>query len=300
MEQTTTTDQRRELNTALALLAKQGNTVALAQLWEINRPVIRRMFWKWYNHNQGIAEAAGLTLEDFEQEGYFAVVGAVEQYDPERGSFLTILQYLVKKQIRSITCGEHCRRKTTQEGREIIVSANPLNDARRLEEPLPGSEEPDGMTYGDSIPDPTATQRFENVEQACYMQELRAVLDKALSMLSERQRTVISRRFFEGLTLKQVGQQEGVTAERVRSIEAEALRSLRYNAQLRKFYGEELLARAYQGNGFSAWSRYGSTPERLAERTEELQKQLAQSSISNLAAVLGVGSDWLQDLLEQL
>lgn len=37
-------DQRQELNNTLAQLARRGNEAALAQLWEINRPVLRTMF----------------------------------------------------------------------------------------------------------------------------------------------------------------------------------------------------------------------------------------------------------------
>lgn len=297
---TTATDERKELNNMLALLAKQGNGTALAQLWEINRPIIRRMFWQWYNRNQSIAEAAGLTLEDFEQEGFFSVKQAAEYHNPEKGSFLTVLQYFVQKQIRSATCKGRGRYITTEDGRKIRISAEPMDTAASLDEPLTAENGDDVGTRGDIVPDPAAAQAFTDAEQSYYLQELRAVLDKALSLLSERQRTIISQRFFEGLTLKQIGQHESITAERVRSIEAEALRLLRKNTQLRKFYGEDLLARSYQFTGFTAWSQYGSVPERLAERKEEQQKQLAKSNISNLAASLGVSSEWLQEIFEQL
>ena len=297
---TTATDERKELNNMLVLLAKQGNGTALAQLWEINRPIIRRMFWQWYNRNQSIAEAAGLTLEDFEQEGFFAVQRAAEYHNPDKGSFLTVLQYFVSHQIRSITCGAHAKYVTTEDGRKIRISAEPMNTAISLDEPITAENGDDVGTRGDIVPDPAATQAFNDAEQSYYLQELRAVLDKALSLLSERQRTIIARRFFEGLTLKQIGQHESITAERVRSIEAEALRLLRKNTQLRKFYGEDLLARSYQFTGFTAWSQYGSVPERLAERKEEQQKQLAKSNIRNLATSLGVSSEWLQEVFEQL
>lgn len=79
-------DQRQELNNMLAQLARRGNEAALAQLWEINRPVLHTMFWRWYARNRSIADAAGLTLEDFEQEGFFAVKRAAEYHDPEKGT----------------------------------------------------------------------------------------------------------------------------------------------------------------------------------------------------------------------
>lgn len=110
-------DQRRELNNTLTQLARRGNEAALAQLWEINRPVLRTMFWRWYDRNRSIADAAGLTLEDFEQEGFFAVKRAAEYHDPEKGAFLTALQYFVKHQIQAATIGGHGRYMTTDEGK---------------------------------------------------------------------------------------------------------------------------------------------------------------------------------------
>ncbi len=294
---TTATDERKELNNMLALLAKQGNGTALAQLWEVNRPIIRRMFWQWYDRNQSIAEAAGLTIEDFEQEGFFAVQRAAEYHDPEKGSFLTVLQYFVQKQIRSATCKGRGQYITTEDGRKIRISAEPMNTAISLDEPLTAENGDDVGTRGDIVPDPAATQAFNDAEQSYYLQELRAVLDKALSLLSERQRTIIARRFFEGLTLKQIGQYESITAERVRSVEAEALRLLRNNTQLRKFYGEDLLARSYRFTGFTTWSQYGSVPERLAERKEEQQKRLEASSTKHLAKLLGMDANELTSIM---
>lgn len=129
--------QRRELNNMLAQLARQGNEAALAQLWEINRPVLRTMFWRWYDRNRSIADAAGLTLEDFEQEGFFAVKRAAEYHDPERGSFLTALQYFVKHQIQAATIGRHGRYVTTEEGKKVRLPADPLCSASSLDEQRP-------------------------------------------------------------------------------------------------------------------------------------------------------------------
>jgi RNA polymerase sigma factor (sigma-70 family) len=67
--------------------------------------------------------------------------------------------------------------------------------------------------------------------------EISAALSLALGRLRERERVVIKRRFFEEKTLEEVGQEMGVTRERVRQIEARAIRRLR-----KDYHGEELLA----------------------------------------------------------
>lgn len=66
----TNVDQQ-DTNTALAALAATGNTFALAQLWEINKGLLRSMFWKWYPSHKSLADEHGMTADDFEQEGLF-------------------------------------------------------------------------------------------------------------------------------------------------------------------------------------------------------------------------------------
>ena len=290
-------DQRQELNTMLAQLARQGNRAALAQLWEINRPVIRTMFWRWYSRNQSVAESAGVTLEDFDQEGYFAVKEAAEYHNPEKGTFLTALQYFVQHRIQKATLQGRGRYAVTEDGRRVRVSAEPLDRAQSLDEPVPWDDDGE-VTRADVTPDPAAAQAFEDAEHDSYRQELRAVLDKALSLLPDRQRNVIAWRFYEGLTLQQAAALDGVTKERIRAIEDAALRALRQNQELRRFYGEDLLSRAYQETGFGAWKSGGSVQERLVERQEEQERRLAASSTKHLAELLGLDAKELYGLFE--
>lgn len=290
-------DQRQELNNMLAQLARQGNSAALTQLWEINRPVIRTMFWRWYSRNQSVAESAGVTLEDLDQESYFAVKEAAEYHNPEKGAFLTALQYFVQHRIQKAILQGRGRYVVTEDGRRVRVSAEPLDSAQSLDEPVPWDDAGE-VTRADVTPDPAAAQAFEDAEQNSYRQELRAVLDKALSLLPDRQRNVIAWRFYEGLTLQQAAALDGVTKERIRAIEDAALRALRQNQELCRFYGEDLLSRAYQGTGFGAWKSGGSVQERLVERQEERERRLAASSTKHLAELLGLDAKELYGLFE--
>lgn len=294
----THTEQQRELNNMLSKLAREGDGAALAQLWEINRPVLRRMFWRWYDRNRELADAAGVTLEDFEQEGFFAVKQAAEYHDPEKGSFLTALQFFVRRQIRAVTIGSHGRQVTAADGRTVRVSAEPLNSAASLDEPMPGdtSGESD-RTRADAVPDPAAAQAFEDAEREIYQGELRAALDNALALLPKRQREIISGRFLEGLTQKQAGERVGASGTRAGQIERMGLRALRQNKVLRRFYGEDILARSYRGVGFGAWSRGGSVEERITERQEEQERLLAENHIKTLADLLNLDFEHLDALM---
>ena len=292
-------DQRQELNNMLAQLARQGNSAALAQLWEINRPVIHTMFWRWYSRNQGVAESAGVTLEDLDQESYFAVKEAAEYHNPEKGAFLTALQYFVQHRIQKAILQGRGRYVVTEDGRRVRVSAEPLDRAQSLDEPVPWDDDGE-VTRADVTPDPAAAQAFEDAEQNSYRQELRAVLDKALSLLPDRQRDVIAWRFYEGLTLQQAAALDGITKERIRAIEDAALRALRQNQELRRFYGEDLLSRAYQGTGFGAWKSGGSVQERLVERQEERERRLAASSTKHLAELLGLDAKELYGFFDDV
>ena len=84
-------------NEALAAQAKAGDREALAALWEQNRGLLRIMFSRLAAACRERMDAAGVTIEDLEQEGYFAVAKAAKLYDPSAGTkFSTFLFYPVK------------------------------------------------------------------------------------------------------------------------------------------------------------------------------------------------------------
>ena len=73
---------------------------------------------------------------------------------------------------------------------------------------------------------------------AASLQLLREQMKEVLDGLSDRERNVIERRFGlkdgQARTLEEVGQEFGVTRERIRQIEAKALRKLRHPQRSRK------------------------------------------------------------------
>lgn len=111
--------------------------------------------------------------------------------------------------------------------RQTLVSAE---EPRSLESPV-GNEE--NSEFGDFIPDEDATEPID----AAARKILREQIQSALSVLSDREREVLELRF--GLsdgreyTLEEVGRHFNVTRERIRQIEAKALRKLRHPTRSR-------------------------------------------------------------------
>ena len=128
METATKTSDQQATNAALAALAATGNSYALGQLWELNKGLLRSMFWKWYPAHKAQADAHGLTADDFEQEGFFAVQHAAQTYDPAQGAFTTWLTAAMQRQIQHLD--QRPRPRRDRRGRQAA------HHQRRPAEPL--------------------------------------------------------------------------------------------------------------------------------------------------------------------
>ena len=263
---------QQDTNAALAALVAAGNSFALGQLWEINKGLLHRWFWQWYDRNKAVADEHGITLEDFDQEGFFAVQAAAKAYDLAKGSFATLLGYYVQKQISKAVCGEHCRVVTTEDGREVRISANPLNGSTSLDTPL---DDTDGSssTLGDLQEDPAAAQAFQAAEEKLYTEELHAALEEALNKLSAKQADVIRRHYFGGKSLSEIAREDGTTSSAPFNHEQAAFRALRRNPALARGHDDIITTKAWTGTGWNSWNRYGSVEERIAEYIEKKEAE---------------------------
>jgi RNA polymerase primary sigma factor len=119
------------------------------------------------------------------------------------------------------------RRAASKVRRIIRIAQEPMS----LETPI-GSEE--NSYLGDFIEDETVLGPVDAASKQLLKEQLHEILDS----LSERERRVLEMRFGladgQGRTLEEVGSEFGVTRERIRQIEAKALRKLRHPIRSRK------------------------------------------------------------------
>lgn len=266
---------QQDTNAALAALAAAGNSFALGQLWEINKGLLHRWFWQWYSKNKAVADEHGLTLEDFDQEGFFAVQAAAKAYDPEKGSFATLLGYYVQSQINKAVCGEHSRLVTTEDGKQVRLSANPLNACTSLDVPV--GEDGSGTVLADLQEDPAAAHEFQQAEDEIYNEELHAALEEALNKLTLRQADIIRRHYFGGKSFaeiaREIAREDGTTLNAARNHEVNAFIALRQNPALVRWHDDIISTKAWTGTGWNAWNRYGSVEERVTEYIEKKEAE---------------------------
>ena len=260
----------------------------------------------------------GLSFLDLIQEGNTGLMRAVDKFEHKRGfKFSTYATWWIRQAI-SKAIAEQCRairipnhlletlkavRKASRElTRRTRVAPTPQEIAKlsglspseiraaiqisrpplSLDRPVEGSDE---SFFGDFLEDPRKNDPLVEMNRAA----LRERLDEALSALSFREREIIRLRF--GLadgyayTLEEVGRIFSVTRERVRQIEAKAVRKLQHPARSKPLSG------FLEGAFGDSTSRVGKGGEAASRRRFEAGRTpLAQNFGS--VDVLDAKNDW--------
>lgn len=240
-------------NESLALRVQSGDTDAIAPLWEGVKRFAYQLTFRFFDRSRKSCSSSGVTLEDLQQEAFLAVLDAAEDYKEDKEyKFTSYLYYHLKNHFMTVIG------KRTQ-------SVKALNCSDSLDEPLPGIED---LTLGDTIQDPAADQSFEIVENNEYIRELHGALQKSLDTLEQREREVLTEKYYNDLTLAQIGERHRIAGSRARQIQGRALSHMRTKGRkyLLSFIPD--YGRAYAGAGFSAWEWKGSIEERLMERAK--------------------------------
>lgn len=239
-------------NEEMAKAAQAGSRMALSQLWEAVRPLLFSLAWKFYTR-QGKERCSshGVTLEDLQQETFFALYDAVQAYKPEKGYLLTTYLSRATENRFKACMG-------------IQGKLDALNHADRLERPIPGDEE--GREQGDVIPDEKAEAALFAVDDRQEQEHFHNVLEQALGELSVVQGAVLRHRFTRKHTRKETAEALHITPQDVRREEARALQLLREKPTVLCLREETLETAAYHGTGWFSWYfEQGSVEERLVE-----------------------------------
>lgn len=236
----------------LVVAAEGGDREARRELVELFLPAIR-------GRARRFAAGSRVQLSELTQEGIAGLLFATSRYDPRLGTpFWAYASFWVRKAMqdllaeltRPVVLPDHAVRglaqiRAARRDYANAHSAEPTTDdlaaatglpraqldrllrvertPRPLDEPLEADDGEGAATLGDMIPDPEAEDQYQRVLDEMEVRDL-------AGRLEERERTVLWRHYGLGRpaeTLSQIGGGLGVTAERVRQIEAEALKKLR-------------------------------------------------------------------------
>ena len=235
----------------LARLAKTGDIDARNRIVEGNLRFVTKIATTY--------KGKGLPLDDLINEGSLGLMTAVERFDPDSGnSFLTYAKFWIHQSIslalkdkariirlpsnkvekltkirkciaelestteREVTISE-ISHATGIEQDEVSFCLSIQDDAMSLDTPIPGTKD---KTYLDTV-----QSNQPGPDQSIEADDFIIQLERILSSLPERHQQVLKMRY--GLfntrprTLDEVGKHFGITRERVRQLEAAAIKMLR-------------------------------------------------------------------------
>lgn len=245
--------------------AQRGDESARQRMIESNLRLVVKIARRYINR--------GLPFLDLVEEGNLGLIHAVKKFDPERGfRFSTYATWWIRQTIergimnqsRTVrlpihiikdinTCLRATRRLRQQHDRAPTIQevADHLDrDVAEVERLMGLHDRVTLRTYGadnegEGPVDRLRARRSAEPSRRAQQEDVNHIVDRWVCELGEKQREVVERRFglrgYRRATLEQIGDEIGVTRERVRQIQLDALKNLREMLESNGISGDVLL-----------------------------------------------------------
>ncbi|MDJ0910393.1 MAG: RNA polymerase sigma factor RpoS [Woeseiaceae bacterium] len=241
-----TADEEKDLSRR----ALKGDEAARQRMIESNLRLVVKIARRYINR--------GLPLLDLIEEGNLGLIHAVKKFDPERGfRFSTYATWWIRQTIERAIMNQSgavrlpihvikdinsCLRAARRLRQQQDHAPTPAEIAEHMDrdvaevERLIGLHERVTLRSGNSDDDLGPVDRLEarrdsEPPRRAQRDIVNAIVDQWVCALNEKQRSVVERRFglhgYRRATLEQIGAEIGVTRERVRQIQLDALKNLR-------------------------------------------------------------------------